>query len=183
MSRALAEDLPRVVPEVPAGSRFVIYYGVWDGCCPAGRRCPDDCRDRSLDSNIDAARTNTNVIAPQVKDVVLFYSEWASSSLPAWLANHDAEPSNIGRDSSSGVEGSFESGRELQPRAAGVARERPLRRSLEAGPCRVPSGVLHPEKPGALLVQRLRGNPPVLSSNFARSSSLEAPTTTPVYDA
>ena len=29
--RALAEDLPRVVPEVPAMSRFVIYYGVWDG--------------------------------------------------------------------------------------------------------------------------------------------------------
>ena len=85
--RALAEDLPQVVPEVPIGSRFIIYYGVWDGSVVWQDAVVQTIyRDRSLRTlNIDAARTDTNVIAPQAKDVVLFYSErgFIQPSLPA----------------------------------------------------------------------------------------------------
>jgi hypothetical protein len=85
--RALAEDLPQVVPEVAPGSRFIIYYGVWDGSVVWQDAVVQTIyRERSLKTlNIDAARTDTNVIAPQAKDVVLFYSErgFIQPSLPA----------------------------------------------------------------------------------------------------
>ena len=85
--RALAEDLPRVVPEVAKGSRFIIYYGVWDGSVVWQDAVVQTVyKDRTLKTvNIDAARTDTNVITPQTKDVVLFYSErgFIRPALPA----------------------------------------------------------------------------------------------------
>jgi hypothetical protein len=85
--RALAEDLPRVLPAVAPGSRFVIYYGVWDGSVVWQDAVVRTIyKDRTLSTlNIDSARTNSNVIRPQPKDVVLFYSErgFFLPSLPA----------------------------------------------------------------------------------------------------
>ena len=75
--RALAEDLPRVLPDVPTGCRFVIYYGVWDGAVVWQDAVVQTIyRDRTLRTiNIDSARTNSNVISPQPKDIVIFYTE------------------------------------------------------------------------------------------------------------
>ena len=75
--RALAEDLPRVLPEVPKGSRFVIYYGVWDGSVVWQDAVVQTIyRDRTLQTlNIDSARTNSSAVAPQAKDIVVFYTE------------------------------------------------------------------------------------------------------------
>ena len=75
--RALATDLPRALPSVPSHSRFVIYYGVWDGSFVWQDAVVQTIyKDRTLTTvNVDAELSEALSVIPQPRDIVLYYTE------------------------------------------------------------------------------------------------------------
>ena len=76
--RALAEDLPRALPSVASNTRFVIYYGVWEGAFVWQDAVVQTVyRDRTLHTlNINAAYAESDAVIPrQPNDLVLYYTE------------------------------------------------------------------------------------------------------------
>jgi hypothetical protein len=75
--RALAYDLPHVLPYVASNSRLVIYYGVWEGSFVWQDAVVQTIyRDPTLRTvNVDWAATESSGPAPRPNDVVVYFTE------------------------------------------------------------------------------------------------------------
>jgi hypothetical protein len=73
--RDLAEELPLLLPELPSGSRIVLYYGVWDGF-PSWRDAVVQTvyRDTTLKTvSVGWQATEDGVAAARVGDIIVYY--------------------------------------------------------------------------------------------------------------